>query len=223
MSNFRAISRIYGVLAPALHKLIAVDIEAMLDEILDGAAGLWASNDYTRFNDDEANCTIQLYRWSDEIVRTTMGLRVITITLEWVQPTPGMIAGLENATGSSRPDLKVAIGRAVHLTIECKRLSLSNDHPRRYVTQGIARFVSGEYARTQQRGVMVGYVQADDPGSIVEKVNGVIVGHPLMGSSHQLKEATALTHVNFVYGSDHQRVEMPAIQLKHYLMDLRGG
>lgn len=223
MSNFRAIGKIYGVLAPGLHKLIAVDMETMLDEMLDGAASLWATNDYTRFDDDEANCTIQLYRWSDEIVRTTTGLRVITLTLEWVQPTPSMIAGLESATGSSRPDLKVAIGRAAHLTIECKRLSLSNNHPRRYVTQGIDRFVSGEYASTQERGAMVGYLQADDPGSIIPKVNSVIIEHPSMGSSHQLKEAKALTHINLVYGSEHQRIEKPIIQLKHYLIDLRGS
>jgi hypothetical protein len=73
----------------------------------------------------------------------------------------------ETAEERGRIDLKflpaVSAREEVYFAFECKRLNAVEDGPRRtlapeYVTDGMMRFVTGQYAATMLHGGMIGYV-----------------------------------------------------------------
>ncbi len=120
-----------------------------------------------------------------------------------------------------RPDLRVRIGHAGALTIECKRLSLAGGHVKGYVDDGIRRFVTGAYAATESSGAMVGYIQADEPADIVEAINGRIETRPEMGPTHRLQPITSVHPYTHRFRSKHSRVGLEPSELSHFLPDLR--
>ncbi len=220
MARLRTLRRVYGLIDQPLQRLLSRDIDDAIEETLIAAAASWKTDGLQRFNDEEANCTIQLYRWGDEAIRKTSTLHALSLQLEWVQPTPEMLAGKEDAGNSSRPDLRFSIG-SVGRTVECKRLTARSPWLRRYVYEGMDRFVSGVYAPSEDRGNMVGYMQADEPTTIVDGINTQVAAHPAMGSSHKLVPSSARPPIQDVFRSTHIRKSSPSILLTHYLVDLR--
>ncbi|MEQ1518236.1 MAG: hypothetical protein ABL931_17280 [Usitatibacteraceae bacterium] len=59
-----------------------------------------------------------------------------------------------------------------YVAVECKRLSAQkSDLSTRYVTEGMARFASGQYAKGHQWGFMLGYVLALPIDAILAAIN----------------------------------------------------
>lgn len=192
----------------------------MIDDMLDASVSMWAAEGWIRFNDQEVNCTIQLYRCSEHVIRTTAMLYTLTVRLEWVQPTLAMLAGQESATRMSRPDMRVTIGYQTGITIECKRLSLSNGLPKKYVGEGMDRFVSGVYSKDESKAAMVGYVQGAKCNELLDAVNTEVDAHPRMGASHRLNPAKPLSFINHKWESSHERGLYPHIVISHYWVTL---
>jgi hypothetical protein len=192
----------------------------MLDEVVVAAVASWESDGWRSFDDHEANRTVQLYKWIEEAIRVTPDLRSLSPRLEWVQPTPQMYAGTESATKIPRPDIRIFVGTSAGVTVECKRLSLSNQHPVRYVGEGMNRFVSGSYSSSEERGRMVGYVEADRPHQIVAAVNASVCSHPAMGPDHVLDVALPAGSSLHRYRSSHKRAPLPDISLIHHWIDV---
>lgn len=220
MSRLRNVRTIFGAVTPAIHRLMATAIDDMIDEAVNTAVASWHADGWTTFGPHEADCTVQLYARMEDAVRKTPALRTLSPRLEWVQVTPAMLAGTESAATAGRPDLRFYVGSAGR-TVECKRLSLATSHPRLYVDEGMARFVTGAYASSETRGGMVGYVQEDAPDDIVTAINKSVLAHIAMGKGHELKAVAPRGSSTERYASRHQRVSMPTIDLAHYLVDIR--
>jgi hypothetical protein len=223
MSRLRTVRHIFGTIAPAVHRLVATALDETVDEGIGAAVSAWQADGWLRYDDHEANCTIQLYRCLEESIRRIPRLRLLSARLEWVQPTPQMYAGIQSATKTSRPDLRLSIGRDAGITLECKRLSLGEGHPRNYVYEGMNRFVSGNYSASETRGGMVGYVQADAPAEILLAVNVAVAGHPSMGAGHELQPDASIAAVTDRYKSSHDRASLSGIELTHYWLDMGSG
>lgn len=221
MTLFDNVVQLWGRITPTIQATAAQDIANHIDALLAEALDRWHADGWQRFDDQEANCTIQLYRWADDACRDTPRFRLLEIVLEWHQPTPGMLNGTESAVAMRRPDLRVRIGHTGALTTECKRLSLSAGHIKGYVDDGIRRFVTGAYAATETGGAMVGYIQADDPGDIVDAINGRIDTRPDMGPTHRLQPSSAVHSHRHRLRSEHTRVGLEPCALSHFLPDLR--
>jgi hypothetical protein len=221
MNRLRNVRTIFGAVTPAVHRLMATAIDDMINEAMNAAVSSWRDDAWIRFGDHEADCTVQLHARVEEAVRKTPRLRSLSPRLEWVQVTPGMLAGTESAATAGRPDLRFYVGLRVGVAAECKRLSLGAGHPRLYVNEGMARFVTGEYASKETRGGMIGYVQADQPDEIVGVINRNVIAHAAMGPGHELRRAAAQQAITDRYRSEHQRVKMSTIDLEHYLVDMR--
>lgn len=221
MALLRSLARkTYGAITPTLKGLIAADIDRMVEEMLTLAIQRWRASGWQRFDDLEINCTIQLFRWSEEAIDHNRGLESLSVQLEWVQPTPEMIAGLETAVTLRRPDLRVSVGRYSGRSIECKRLSLRNGHPRRYVNDGMDRFVSGGYGNGEAIGFLAGFIQRDEPNAIVTEVNTVVTTHPRMGPADQLEPVPTRGGGCQPYESHHSGSIGPPL-LRHYLIDFQ--
>jgi hypothetical protein len=221
MGPYRQLSRIYGVISPAIHQLVSHDIDGLIDQLILEGLAQWRAANWHRFDDLEINCTVQLYRWIREAGRYTPALRILTVQLEWVQPTPTMIDGSESAAGMRRPDLRISCGQASARSIECKRLALADSLPKRYVDEGIYRFVSAFYGADEDRGAMIGYVQANEPADVIVAVNSAVEAHGDMGATHRLHFHDSPSSILHRYGSNHSRNHRSELRLRHYLVDIR--
>lgn len=221
VGRFRTLRRIVGTLSPPIHRLLAQDLAALVTDLLDAAVARWAADGWTRFDNHETNCTIQVYRWAQETLRLQPEFNVLTVTLESVAPTQRMLLGQDSAAAMRRPDLRISLGLEAKFVIECKRLTLSSSHPAEYVHEGMYRFVSGAYAPMETLGAMVGYILADDPRAIAAAINTQIDVHEGMGMSHRLEVSVALSTIPFHHKSTHLRRALPHIELVHLWIDLR--
>ncbi|MEA2432657.1 MAG: hypothetical protein QOG54_114 [Actinomycetota bacterium] len=219
--RFRTLRRIVGTLSPPIHRLLAQDLAALVTGLLDAAVARWAADGWTRFNDHETNCTIQVFRWAQETLRLQPEFSVFTVTLESVSPTRRMLLGQDSAASMRRPDLRISLGLEAKLMVECKRLSLDSSHPAEYVHEGMYRFVTGAYAPMDTLGAMMGYIIADEPTAIANAINTQIDAHDGMGTSHRLEVGTVLSAIPFHYKSSHVRMARSQIELAHLWIDLR--
>jgi hypothetical protein len=118
-----------------------------------------------------------------------------------------------------RPDLRVTLGYEAGVTIECKRLSLSGGLAKKYVTDGMDRFVSGAYSRRETKAAMVGYVRGEKCDELVAAINVAVEAHHRMGPSHHLHKVQPLPCVPN-YESHHDRTCYPRIAINDYLVDV---
>lgn len=191
-----------------------------MDRLLDEAAALWSNDAWDRFDNDETNCTIKLYAWAEQCLKRIPELRILSLQIESVQPTPAMLAGEESAKAMTRPDIRVRIGQEGDLIVECKRLSSSQSHPRKYVREGMMRFIQGEYGRGRTFGAMVGYILADKPDDVFTAINKQVEKHPDLTAADRLNPVPPSTNIPHRYSSTHKRTDQGPIRLTHYHFDL---
>jgi hypothetical protein len=205
------------VAAARLQDSVARELDDVLRELLDSATLMWSLAAWCAYDHREVHCTVQLYRWCGELIRSDRRFTLLNVQLEWLNLTPEMLAGTESIEFVKRPDLRVYIG-SVGRSIECKRLASKGDLARRYVHDGMARFVADGYGRGEPIGYMVGYIQSGAPGTIIARVNTNVRRHPDMGEAHQLGAGTA-TAVACWHESRHVRAS-DTIRLRHLLIDM---
>lgn len=173
----------------------------------------WSANGWHTFDQMEANCTVQLYRWLVEAKRADSRLAFLAIELEFLMLTPAMLAGEASGMSAKRPDVCLSVGRsAIH--VECKRLRVDGSWCRDYVGQGMARFVGSSYGAGEALGLMVGYVQQEKSNGLLDAVNSVVLSTASMGSSHQLT-ASAAESFGTSHHSTHARASDVPIELRH--------
>ena len=180
--------RFRGTVAVKLQEQVAQDIDRRICLLLEASIVLWSQAGWHRYNDDEDNCTAQLYRWCNVARRNDSRLTFLAPRFQWVDLTDGMLVGAESVSSARRPDLRIEIGSLGEIgrSFECKRLAPAGSWCRKYVYCGLARFVLGSYGRDEPVGYMVGYVQAGTFDQLLAAINDQISGHPEMDDSDQL-------------------------------------
>lgn len=211
--------KVIGQLDSVPQRLIVNETSSLVEELLDQSIERWASTNWYRCDNEEVNCTIQLYRWADDACRTIPMFAALRVCLESSLPTPQMIQGTVSAKTMTRPDLRVHVGDA-GISVECKRLGTRRGQPHDYVYKGIDRFVSGNYADRSAVGFMVGYVRVTQPAKCVQDINERITSHPAMGSSDCLSLFPSRAGHAARYRSHHTRSNTGSVRLEHFLVSL---
>ena len=107
----------------------------------------------------------------------------------WVeyQYEPFGLASDGSRYSKGRIDLAVLLDRERerYLAFECKRLNVVNSGGRSslataYVTQGMMRFITEQYAENLPLGCMLGYVMDGDLGFALSRVKAAIQAHSLL-------------------------------------------
>lgn len=210
--------RFRGTVAVALQEQVARDIDRRISLLLETSVTLWKRDHWNRYNDEEDNCTVQLYRWCKVARLRNSRLKLLVLRFQWVNVTAAMMAGTESVSGAKRPDLRIEIGE-VGRAFECKRLYPTGDWCRKYVYDGLARFIFGGYGYGEPVGYMVGYVQAGTFAELLTGINGQILSHPKMGTDDELvllqdDQASSWSR------SHHQRASESPIQVDHLMVDV---
>jgi hypothetical protein len=114
-----------------------------------------------------------LVRKAMRVVKTELGLSAIEIRgeheLENMAVMDASILGRIDITLKFMHQFGI---EDAYVAVECKRLSAAkSDLSTRYVTEGMARFGSGQYAKGHQWGFMLGYVLALPIDAILAAIN----------------------------------------------------
>jgi hypothetical protein len=107
------------------------------------------------------------------------------------------------------------------LAIECKRLNVARETgppetlARKYVEEGMMRFVSGRYSAELPLGGMIGYVMDGDPGAAHAAIHREIERAAVMLRCES--PYIVVLHHPVYFSTDHARPLVP-IQLRHLLL-----
>jgi hypothetical protein len=210
--------RFRGSVNVILREQVEGDIDRFICQVLEAAIMMWEQDGWMTHNAEEVNHTAQLYRWCKVVCRRDRRFSYLSVNLEWVDVTAAILDGSESVKSANRPDIRIEIGETGR-TIECKRLGPKDGWPRKYVYEGLARFVGGNYAHDEAVGYMVGYVQSGTVPGVLRQINQQITNHPNMGMAHQLN----LLRDNGISSwcrSSHPRESRQAVRIDHLLADV---
>jgi hypothetical protein len=207
-----------GHLDAQIQQYAARRCDELVESLLLAATLQWLAENYLRFNDHEISCTVRIYDWCRRLLRDTPESWPATrVQYDGPRPNAEMLAGTADPTSARRPDMILSVGQ-VEVHVEAKRLSASNPLPRLYVTEGMMRFIHGEYAWSpRDRGVMLSYNLTDDPAIGAAAVNNVVHGLPSLGPTHELHPDGHLHARLARFLSDHGL----SFVLKHLAVDMR--
>ncbi len=120
-----------------------------------------------------------------------------------------------------RLDSAEAAPRA-RLRFECKRLGKGNPVGDYLGSNGLGCFLSGEYARTDLRAGMVGYIQSDDEAAWAERIEHRLVSSPKAYSlrpESSWRQASIIDELPHTYRSGHGRSRgRRPIEMYHILL-----
>lgn len=210
-----------GVVAGRLQRSAAKDIDNSIDELFECAVSGWAAEHWLRFNDHEVNCTVQLYKWCNQIKQTNPRMCLISIDLEYMILSPAIRSATQSAARMSRPDIRISIGGYAGRSVECKRLEAKSKLPGLYASKGMTRFVTGQYGAGERVGIMIGFVLNRNEPIIVKSINRAVIGNSGLGVGHTLTRLPATHIIPWQHTSTHLRSSDGPITLRHYLLDLR--
>ena len=211
-----------GASAELARLLVPEFIERNLQLVVDGFEA-WKQDGFPRYRDEEVPYTAVLIGRMRRVAQE-QGLSFVP-SPERVKYREDVLEGLADPAESPRIDIGIAwgatIAEEVFLSIECKRLARGT-LAKRYVDQGMLRFITGHYAPDAAAGGMVGYVVAGTPGQVRDDVNVWIGSDARLGPAHMLEESAAIGPLSTVYRSQHdRRPQFSPIQLTHLLFDMR--
>jgi hypothetical protein len=144
----------------------------------------------------------------------------------WVeyQFEPFGIATTGESYSKGKIDIAVILDRdrERYLAYECKRLNVMNAGKRSslatlYVTQGMMRFITEQYAEGLPMGCMLGYVMDGDQPFAISRLTNAILGEP---SLNLVTGPTASISIQNVerFSTTHNRTPDTTIELRHALL-----
>jgi hypothetical protein len=108
-----------------------------------------------------------------------------------------------------------------YVAIECKRVGAGAAYSSlnsRYVSEGVIRFVNGQYAAKQAWGFMLGYVLAEPAASVVSAIDKRL--RKIFGPDAKLTSASPHPQALAVLDSALLRVSGAPITVRHLLVDM---
>lgn len=202
-------------------------LERMLPNILRLVVEVWTGMPKP-FSDDKEDRITDLLCRALRNNRTVRDLPFyIQIQMIELDPAPGQELGRLDITFMPT-GLPGAPNESIYFCLECKRLNVISNGQKRpggsdYVTHGMARFVSGQYASAVRHGGMLGYVlDGNVAGAITNVESNVKSQYASLGmeSPGTLHPSSVLAEVSTARESLHSRVgESTLFRIHHLFMD----
>jgi len=172
----------------------------------------------------EDNISINLWRCLRQVRRG----RSIEweVCYQYPVPTEAIFEGEQIATSAKKIDIKLANHYEddieVYFAWEAKKLL--NDPPkkdlslsRKYIDDGIIRFVKEQYSSKVADAGMLGYILHGEPEAIVSEINNLIVGEYHWPNSDILHPDKPIGTFDAVYLSNHDRTSVNSPITLHHL------
>jgi hypothetical protein len=204
----------WGADAEIIVALATASAERLIRKLLVDSISLWVLQGFDRYDDREVSLTVRLYFWMLQVKARNRGeMLMMHPQYDGPLPTQRMLLGLDDAGRTPRPDLTVKCGEAtIHL--EAKRLMPTSGLPRKYVAEGMMRFLDGRYVSPgKSLAFMLGYIMQGTATECYEAVNDVVRTHPSLRPEEVAKQREALGVLD-IYVSEHRGGE-----ITHYAID----
>jgi hypothetical protein len=196
----------------------AEGIEELIDDLFHDAFVIWVAKSLVRKTDEEPCCAVVFYGCCLEVLDSLPDDTPLCVQWESGQPSREMLAGREHPKSFVKPDMTLTCGHRCTIKIEAKRLMPGQGLPKKYVQEGMRRFIDGKYSSTSGKpGYMLGFVVDGETNRVVLAINKAIEAQPDLGTSHQLGSATAPLPRFARYESTH----VDGLRLVHNLLDVR--
>ena len=174
----------------------------------------------------EDDITINLVR----LLAKDSGVRRLCHWVEWQYEPFGSTAN-DTVYSTGRIDMALLLDweRERYLAYECKRLNVVRQGRRHslaalYVTEGIARFVTEQYAENLPIGCMLGYVMDGDVEAAQTKVRAAIDRHKSdIGLTAGPEQALPIGDVNRFTSHHLRAVSGQEIEVRHAFLPFRQG
>jgi hypothetical protein len=160
--------------------------------------------------------------WKDQIIRR------ICLWIEYqFEPFGTKPDGSKFSKGKIDIAFFLEQDREHYIAYECKRLNVTYGGTRSslatvYVTQGMMRFMTEQYAEALPIGCMLGYVVDGDIPFAVAQLDNVIKAHQPLGLLAGPTKATPVHGVER-FLTTHTRATDTVIELRHALLPFRSG
>ena len=104
-------------------------------------------------------------------------------------------------------------------TIECKRLDKYASKSKKYVEEGMLRYINKKYSINKNLAGMIGFVETGVIKDIVNKINHYLNENNKIQTIKYLKYLNIDITYNHTYDSEHKRENIKSIELIHLLLD----
>jgi hypothetical protein len=150
-----------GRLSPVIRNYAARNTASRLEELLHLAIQNWRR---------EGIYNMRLYDHLKRIKHDdALRWALVNVAMDAVSPSPAQLAGHANAKQAKRPDFTFYFG-SHEMHVEAKRIDASWHLSNEYASEGLARFIRGQYAH-RPHGTMVGYAISGSAKEILDAIN----------------------------------------------------
>lgn len=212
------IARVEGHADSWLAQRVSRRAEKTLRGLIVSATTMWHEEGFKRKTDEEICCTVCLFDCCERVVESDQAeYERFRIIYGAAQPSAGMRAGVVHPKRAPIPDISILIG-PVTIRVEAKRISLNKGLTGKYVREGMRRFMDGRYSSTPGKpGIVLGYVQKDDPEAVIASINVKIAAETDLDASDYLQNIAKATAILWSAESVH----LGGLRLWHFAVDLR--
>ena len=212
--------------------------------MLVGDAAAWA-NSFTTFDERLLDRIIEVWPFCLAVLPGQPDEDSVTINLihhlgrdpivrrlcHWIeyQYEPFGLAADGSRYSKGRIDLAALFDweRERYLAYECKRLNVTNAGSRSslataYVTQGMMRFITEQYAEDLPLGCMLGYVMDGDVAFAMGRLETAIRAHPPLALQDNPSMIASVRSVPR-FKTSHTRLGGGLIEIRHALLSFGGG
>jgi hypothetical protein len=185
------VTRYEGKAANWLQRRASASADSTVEALFVETVALWEARKFLRVSDEETCCTVPFFDCCDQILELNQDKYPrIRILYNGAHPTREMRAGLVHPKTAPIPDLTLVFG-LMTFTIEAKRLALGEGLPRKYVREGMRRFIDKKYKSSPGRaGFMFGFVVRDNVHDIIGSINAAIIAEKDLNAADQLDSIT---------------------------------
>jgi hypothetical protein len=210
-------------LDPALRLAVLQRHRDAAIQLLAEAFEAWRSAGFDRFNDLEASCTVRIFDCLTRLIHARLANDDWAVMASYEEPllTRDQLEGRADPTRAKRPDLRLLLfgGRGGVIHVESKRL-LGGANGAEYVSNGMGRFVRGQYPTDSGLGAMLGYEMEISIADRVVEINAAVDGHADLGTSHRLRPEAPLGPIADVHRSDHNCAPAQVFSLIHMFAEV---
>jgi len=193
-------------------------IEELIDHLFREAFAIWVAESLFRKTDEEPCCAVVFYGCCLRVLDSMAEDAPLCVHWEAGRPTREMLAGNEHPKTFVKPDMTVTCGHRCTIKIEAKRLMTGKGLPKKYVQEGMRRFIDGKYSSTAGKpGYMLGFVVRGDTDKVAIAINKAIEAESDLGANDQLGALTVPCDRFTRFESAH----VGEIRLIHNFLDIR--
>lgn len=204
-----------GTVSPGIRLLARTSAPNRLEELLSSAIAHWDINH--PWSSPEHVFNLDLFALMRKIqFENEVKWLGVHVGYDAPQPSSAHLVGSKSPQTAKRPDITVTFGSSFALHIEAKKVDGTLTLSRKYVKEGMRRYIDGAYQHSPF-GIMLGYCKKGTVAASLAAINARVVEESDLGTEDQLNpNGAGFGSASAYYTSEHK----PACSIRHVHVEL---